>query len=372
MTRAGAFRRRRLAALIAAILGGIASLVGAALDPHAFFPAWLAAFSYWLSLPLGALALLLIHNLTGGEWHAVARAPLAAATALMPLFILAFLPILIGLHDLYPWTQAQFDSVANRWYLNLDFFGIRAGIYFLVWNFFAFWQLRVAAAVPRSQLLSAFGLILLAISVTWAAIDWIMSIEPDWFSSIFGMIIGSGEFVLALAFALVVIVAFRGDEGLPEREEAVRRHLANLATIFLAVDIFWAYSSFSQWLIVWEENLTSEIPWYLERLRPFWRAVVLALVFLNLLVPLFALVWTSAKRRPALVRNVCISVLIGGALQSWWLILPHFPGHDGLIWLAPATMIALGGLWLWLFLWRLEHGRWFTATHRATLNGARS
>ena len=369
MTQAAAFRRWRPAALIAAIAGGIVTIVGAAIDPHAFFPAWLAAFSYWLSLPLGALALLLIRNLTGGEWHAVARAPLAAAAALMPLFIFAFLPILIGLHDLYPWTQRQPGQLPNHWYLNLDSFGIRAALYFLVWNFFAFWQLRRAADAPRSQLLSAFGVILLAISVTWAAIDWIMSIEPDWFSSVFGMMIGSGEFVLALAFALVVIVAFRAVDGVAD--DAFRRHLANLATILLAVDIFWAYTSFSQWLIIWEENLTSEIPWYLERLRPFWRLIVLTVIFLNLTVPLFALVWTPAKRNPALVRNVCIALLIGGALQNWWLILPHFHGEAALFWLAPATMIGLGGVWLWLFLWRLERGRWLVAPSSATLTGAK-
>jgi len=370
MTRAEAFHRWRLAALIAAIAGGIASITGAALDPRAFFPAWLAAFSYWLSLPLGALALLLIHNLTGGEWHRVARAPLAAAAALMPLFVLAFLPILIGLHDLYPWTEAQPQALANRWYLNLEFFGIRAALYFLVWNFFVVWQLRGAAAAPRSQLVSALGLILLAVSVTWAAIDWIMSIEPDWFSSVFGMMIGAGEFVLALAFALVVIIALRTADG--PADDAFRRHLANLATILLAVDIFWAYTSFSQWLIIWEENLASEIPWYLERLLPLWRSVVLAVIFLNLAVPLFALVWTPAKRRPALVRNVSIALLIGGVLQSWWLILPHFRGDPGLIWLAPATMIALGGVWLWLFLWRLERGRWRAAPRGATLTGAKT
>lgn len=370
MTRAQAFRRWRLAALIAVVVGGVASIIGAALDPHAFFPAWLAAFSYWLSLPLGALALLLIRNLTGGEWQAIAHAPLTAAAAIMPLFILAFLPILVGLHDLYPWTQSRPASLANRWYLNLDFFGIRAALYFLVWNFFAFWQLRRPAAAPRSQVLSGFGLILLAVSVTWAAIDWIMSIEPEWFSSVFGMMIGSGEFVLALAFALVAIVTFRGPDG--PADDAFRRHLANLATILLAVDIFWAYTSFSQWLIIWEENLTSEIPWYLERLRPFWRSVVLAVVFLNLAVPLFALVWTPAKRRPSLVCNVCVALLIGGVLQSWWLILPHFRGGTGLIWLAPATMIGLGGAWLWLFLWRLERGHWLAAPSGATLTGAKS
>lgn len=369
MTLAEAYRRWRLAALIAAVVGGIASVVGAALDPHAFFPAWLAAFSYWLSLPLGALALLLIRNMTGGEWHAVARAPLAAAAALMPLFILAFLPILIGLNDLYSWTEARPESLANGWYLNLQFFGIRAALYFLVWNFFAFWQLRRIADGPRSQLLSGIGLILLAVSVTWAAIDWIMSIEPDWFSSVFSMMIGSGEFVLAVAFALAMIVTFRA-VGSPD-DAAFRRHLANLATILLAVDIFWAYTSFSQWLIIWEENLTSEIPWYLERLRPFWRAIVLAVIFLNLVVPLFALVWTPAKRRPALVRNVCIALLIGGALQSWWLILPHFRGDTALFWIAPATMIGLGGLWLWLFLWRLERGRGLATPSGAALTRAK-
>jgi hypothetical protein len=369
VTRAEAYRRWRQAALIAALAGGIASVTGAALDPHAFFPAWLAAFSYWLSLPLGALALLLIRNLTGGEWQAVARAPLTAAAATMPLFILAFLPILVGLHDLYPWTEAHADALANHWYLNLEFFGIRAALYFLVWNFFAFWQLRGAAASARSQLLSALGLILIAISVTWAAIDWIMSIEPDWFSSIFGMMIGSGEFVLALAFALAVIVTDR-NAGLAE--DAFGRHLANLATILLAVDIFWAYTSFSQWLIIWEENLTSEIPWYIERLRPLWRSIVLAVVFLNLAVPLFALVWTPAKRRPALVRNVCLLLLIGSALQEWWLILPHFHSDTGLIWLAPVTMIALGGAWLWLFLWRLEHGHWLAAPSGVMLTKAKS
>ena len=126
-----------------------------------------------------------------------------------------------------------------------------------------------------------------------------------------------------------------------------------------------------QFLIIWEENLTSEIPWYLERLRPFWRSIVLAVVFLNLAVPLFALVWTPAKRRPTLVRNVSIALLLGGMLQSWWLILPHFHGDAGLIWIAPVTMIALGGVWLWLFLWRLERGRWFAASSGLTLTGAK-
>ncbi|HLI20208.1 MAG TPA: hypothetical protein VKV32_03760 [Stellaceae bacterium] len=369
MTRAAAYRRCRLAALAAFVAGGIATTAGALLDPQAFFPAWLAAFWYWLAFPLGALALLLIHNLTGGKWQVVARPPLDAAVATMPLFILAFLPVLAGLHDLYAWTRPQPAPLVNRWYLNLDFFGLRAALYFLTWNFFAFWQLRRSNDAPRSQALSALGLILVGVSATWAAIDWIMSIEPNWFSSIFGMMTGSGSFVTALAFALVVIIVCSRPEGVTD--DAFRDHLANLATILLAVDIFWAYTSFSQWLIIWEENLTSEIPWYIERLRPLWRSTVLVIVFLNLAVPLFALVWTPAKRNAALVRNVSFVLLLGGMLQSWWLILPPFRAN-GLSWIAPVTMLAFGGLWLWLFLWWLERGKWFAAPGSLSVTGAKS
>ncbi|HEY3917253.1 MAG TPA: hypothetical protein VGL83_05650 [Stellaceae bacterium] len=357
MTRAEAFRRYRLAGLVCLLAGGGATAIGAALYPAAFFAAWLAAFCYWLGLPLGALALLMIHNLTGGHWIAIARAPLEAATATMPLFILAFLPLLAGLHDLYSWTRPLAAPLPNQWYLNLDFFGLRAAIYFIVWNFFAYWQLRPAPDAARSQVLSGIGLILLGCAATWASFDWIMSIEPQWFSSIFGMMVGAGQFIVALAFVLVAILSADGGEI---EDAAFRRHLANLATILLAVDIFWAYTAYSQWLIIWEENLSSEIPWYIERLGTFWRAVVLAIILLDLLVPLFVLVWTPAKRSRALVRAVSAVLLFGGMMQMWWLVLPPF--HDAaLAWLAPAAMIALGGLWLWLFFWRLERGRWLPA-----------
>lgn len=365
MTRAETFRRARLVGLACILCGGIATVIGGVIAPAAFFPAWLAAFYYWLSVPLGALALLLIHNLTGGKWEAVARLPLEAGAATMPLFILAFLPILAGLSSLYSWVRPLSTPLPNVWYLNLDFFGIRAAIYFLVWNLFVFWQLRRPAGAAKSQALSGVGLILLGCSVTWAAIDWIMSIEPRWFSSVYGMMVGSDAFVLALAVILIAIIVLR-EPG----DAAFASHLANLATILLAVDIFWAYTAYSQWLIIWEENLKSEIPWYLLRLRPFWRDLVLAIIALNLAVPLFSLVWTPAKRRPGLVLTVCAVLLIGSMLQFWWLILPPFTSAS-LFWIAPAAMIALGGLWLWLFLWRLEHGRWLPAAASPRLTRAK-
>ena len=356
MSRAEVFRRYRLAALAGAVAAGLATIIGAILDPAAFFAAWLAAFWYWLALPLGALALLMIHNMTGGEWQAAARGPLQAMTATMPFFIFAFVPVLIGLHDLYSWARTP--DQANQWYLNLRFFGIRAAAYFIVWNFFALWQLRLGTGEGRSQVLSAIGLLLLGYSVTWASIDWIMSIEPDWFSSIYGMMAGSGAFVIALSFALVAIVALRGADVM--EDEAFRRHIASLATVLLAVDIFWAFTAYSQWLIIWEENLRDEINWYLERGDAFWRAMIATIVVVHLIVPLLALVWTPAKRRPRLVRNIAVLLLFGGMLQIWWLVLPAFR-DPALFWRAPVALAALGAMWLWLFLWRLEHRRWLPA-----------
>jgi hypothetical protein len=368
MTRAEVFRRLRLLGLACALGGGVATAAGAVLDPGAFFPAWLAAFCYWLSLPLGALALLMIHNLTGGKWQAIARRPLEATAATMPLFVIAFVPVLIGMHDLYSWTRAHSSPPPNAWYLNIGFFGIRAAIYFGVWNVFAWWQLRPAVDGPRSQALSGLGLMLLGYSATWASIDWIMSIEPDWFSSIFGMMVGAGQFVIALAVALVVIVALSATSEI--ESEPFRAHIAALATILLAVDIFWAYTAYSQWIIIWEENLKSEIPWYIERDGAVWRALIVTIVVFHLLVPLFALVWTPAKRKPGLVRNVAALLVLAGMLQMWWLVLPPF--HDaGLFWQAPVAMIALGGTWFWLFLWRLEGGRWRPPAGTLDLTGAR-
>jgi hypothetical protein len=333
-----------------AVLGSLAALIGALTDPGDFFPAWLAAFVYWLSLPLGALALLLIHDLTGGKWLIIARVPLAAAAATMPLFILAFLPMLAGLHDLYAWTRPDAAPLPSHWYLNLDAFGLRAAIYFLVWTLLALWRLHRAPEDPPVPWVAALGLIFMGCSVTCAAIDWIMSIEPRWFSSVYGMMVGSGQFIIALASALVIITA--GSRATAADEAGFRRHLAGLATILLAVDIFWAYTAYSQWLIIWEENLHSEIPWYLVRLRPFWRGTVLAIVALHLVIPLFTLVWAPAKRSPRIVGSISALLLFAGLLQIWWLVLPPF--RATLSWLDPAAVIALGGIWFCLFLWCLD------------------
>jgi len=353
-----------LAAGACALGGAIATVAGGIVDPAGFFPAWLAAFVFWLGLPLGAAALLMAQEMTGGAWMVIAQAPLRAAAGTMPLFVLAFLPVLAGLHTLYPWTRPEPAALlANRWYLNLGFFGIRAALYLVVWNFFAFLQWSGG----RAAWINGIGLILFGYTVTFAAIDWIMSIEPDWFSTIYGMMVGAGQFVASLSVVLLVILARRRP---PAMDEAwFRRHLAMPVTLLLAVDIFWAYTAYSQWLIIWEENLHAEIPWYLERLRGGWRGLLAAIVVLHLAVPLLTLVWTPAKKMPRLVAAVAVAVLAGELLQVWWLVLPRFGA--ALPWIAPAAALALGGLWALLFLWQLGRQERRAPGAAAALEGAR-
>jgi hypothetical protein len=334
--------------VIATLAGGGIGLWAFLTEPKAFYIAWLAAFYFWLSMPLGALALLLIWDLTGGCWEPIARLPLRGMAGTMPLFALLFLPLIAGVPELYSWSRPETAATLhNRWYLNLDFFFLRAAAYFVIWLGLAAWRLgrREAAAgtAPRGrQAVSALGLMLIAYSVSFGAIDWLMSTEPDWFSSIYGMVVGSGQFIASLSFALVLITAGTRSRAI---DAEFRRSLATLAMILVAVVIFWGYVSFCQWLVIWEENLTKEIPWYIERWRDPWGGLIYALVAAHFVIPFLVLVWTRPKRNPLLVGSVCVLLLVAEVVQVWWLLIPGFR-DTGFSWVDPAVAIGMGGLWV--------------------------
>jgi hypothetical protein len=335
---------------IATLLGGGAAIWGYLYAPQAFFPAWLAGFYFWLSMPAGALGLLLIWDLTGGRWGPLARLPLTAMAATIPLFLLLYLPIIAGMSTLYPWTHAPVAAkLHNGWYLNREFFFIRAGLYFLVWVGFAAWRVLRRSApdggAPKGyQWLSGVGVLLMGYSLTYAGIDWLMSTEPDWFSSIYGMVVSSGQFIAAISCALVLLVSGARPASHAE-DDAFKPGLASLAAVLVAVIVFWAYTSFCQWLIIWEENLHAEIHWFIERWALPWGDVIYALAAAHFFVPFIVLVWSPAKRKPLLVGAVCGLLLLADLLQVWWLILPGFR-KSGFSWLDPAVMLCVGGLWL--------------------------
>jgi hypothetical protein len=340
------------AGAIAALAGGAAAIWGYLDEPRAFFPAWLAAFYFWLAMPTGALALLLIWDLTGGRWEPFARVPLGAMAATFPLFVLLFLPVLAGLAVLYPWTRPELArSLPNHWYLNPTFFYVRAGVYFALCNGVAAWRLRrpgarAGIAPRREQWLSGICLMLLAYAVTFASIDWIMSTEPHWFSSIYGMNVGAAQFIVSLSFLLLMITLTAPRPA--ARSTEFSGALSRLSMILVAVVIFWAYTAFCQWLIIWEENLHTEIPWFILRWRGAWSSVIYALCGACFAVPFGCLVWTPAKRKPLLVGSVALLLLVAHMVFVWWLLLPGFR-DIGFSWLDPAVMLGIGGLWLLAF-----------------------
>jgi hypothetical protein len=343
--------RLNWAALALGLLGVVGCAVGAVIDPAGFFRAWLCTYLFWLGLPLAGVTLVLVHDLSGGNWMATARPVLDAAIVTMPLATLAGIPAFVGLHALYSWTHPA-PSLGNTFYLNSSGFYLRYAIDVVLWNLlaaFALWAPRGEATPisPGLSWISGVGLILLAFSVGFASIDWIMSLEPAFWSSIFPYSIGADWFNTGLA--LVLFVATVSGPAFGERRE----HMADLAAILLATTIFWAYVEFMQFLIIWEENLKSEILWYLLRIAGIWKAALYVSIGFGFVAPFFVLMWRPSKRSRAVVGMVSILIVLSRVAEKWWLVLPEFR-HAGPFWLDVAAILALGGAMVLLFAWALR------------------
>jgi hypothetical protein len=342
----------RLGAIVVCLLGIVGCVIGATIAPPSFFQAWLCSYLFWLGVPLAGVTLVLVQDLTGGAWMATARPILDAAIATMPLATLAGAAAFIGLNSLYDWTLPA-PGLANVFYLNPTDFLIRYGIYVVLWNLlaaFALWAPRERGQPIPAALswISAVGLIALAFSASFAAIDWILSLEPNFWSSVFPYTQGASWFNTGVATVLLTAAML----GRPTDKR--REHMSDLARILLATTIFWAYVEFMQFLIIWEENLKSEIPWYLKRVHSDWHPAINVSVGLGFVVPFLVLVWTPSKRNRAVVAAVCGSILISRLANTWFLVMPEFE-DQGPFWLDVAAVLALGGAMVLLFTWSLRY-----------------
>lgn len=352
MTRDRLWLALNLTAAALCALGIIGCVIGALVDEAAFFRAWLCTYLFWLGLPLAGVTLVLVHDLSGGNWMATARPALAAAILTMPLASLAGIPAFVGLSSLYVWTHPP-PSLSNVFYLNPTAFFIRYAAYVVMWNSLAVFALfgprygRLPIP-PGLSWISAVGLIGLAFSASFAAIDWILSLEPTFWSSVFAYTQGASWFNTGMAIVLSAVTLAAWPSG--ERRE----HMTDLARIFLATTIFWAYVEFVQFLIIWEENLKAEIPWYLKRLNSAWHFAIYISVGLGFVVPFFMLLWAPTKRNPTVVAAVCASVLLSRLASTWLLVLPEFKDTTP-FWLDLAAILAQGGLMVLLFVWALRY-----------------
>jgi hypothetical protein len=333
-----------------------------------FFRSYLFAFSFWSGISIGSLALLMLQHLTGGGWGFVIRRVLEAATRTLPLMLLLFLPIIAGAHWLYPWTHAEEIAKSpalvekTRLYLNLQFFVVRAAIYFAIWLLLAFflnrWSLlQDETADPqftkRMRVLSGPGMVLFVFTVTFASIDWFMSLDPEWSSTIYGFIYVASWSLSALAFVIAALAVLTKYE--PLKTVVAPVHFHDLGKLLLALVMLWAYFAFSQFLIIWSGNLPEEIRWYLPRTRGAWGAIALAVVVLHFAFPFLFLLSRSLKRNPHMLALVAGLILVMRLLDLLWMITPNFTGDIFHVsWMDIIAPLAMGGLWLGVFGWQLN------------------
>jgi hypothetical protein len=351
-------------ALIIGVIGLVAGLAGFLLNRDQFFQSWLIGFLFCLGLSLGCLGLLMLQHLSGGQWGLVGRRVFEAGSSTLPMVAVLFAPILFALPTLFLWARPEAvagDAVLQfkAPYLNVEFFIIRAVIYFLYWIACA-WLLNKwsaaqdrgeesvdAAGMVRFRTLSAPGLLFLVLTITFAVTDWVMSLDPHWYSTIFGLMFVAGFGLSAFALTIAVLASIGPVGALAGR--LTPRHYHDLGKLLLAFTMLWAYLNFSQFLIIWSGNLPEEIPWYIERMRGGWGVVALALVVGHFALPFLLLLSQDIKKSRWLPR-IAVFILVMRLVDIIFLVGPTF-AHEGfpIHWMDVAIPAGLTGIWLFLF-----------------------
>jgi hypothetical protein len=350
----------------ALIVGGFFLLVLIAVafvDRKQFFQAYLIGWTFWTGISVGSLALLMLQHMTGGGWGFVIRRVLEAATRLLPIMALLFVPIIIGAHDVYHhWLEPQEEVVKLKTpYLNLPFFIIRTAIYFSQWILLAYFLNKWSLAQDRTadnsytkkmRVLSGPGMVILIFTVTFASVDWYMSLEPEWFSTIYGFIWVAAWTLSALAFVIAVMANLAKAE--PMKRIVAPLHFHDLGKLLLALVMLWAYFAFSQYLIIWSGNLPEEIGYYLHRTHAGWGAVIIVIGILHFAAPFLFLLSRNFKRNPGKLVLVAGLILLMRMVDLLWMLVPAFKEEHRWIWVDVIALIGFGGAWLALFTWQLS------------------
>jgi len=351
--------------IIGVVFSAIALLI-AFTRPDEFFRAYLLAFMAWLGVTLGSMAILMIRHLTGGGWGTVIRRTMGAAMRCIPFMALLFVPILFGLPRLYVWAR-PLDTISDahlreqlqrltQTYLSVHGFIVRAAIYFAIWNLLSFLLTKWSAEQDhpnardnsaRFKAVSGPGLILYGFTISFAAIDWVMSIDPTWISTIYGLSFLIGEVLSAMCFAVVVERILVNYKPMSEllRPDFVHDHGKWMLTFIMV----WAYFAFSQWLIIWAGNLPDEITWYMRRLSGGWAYVGLLLVLFHFAVPFVLLLSRPFKRDIRKLVWLAAWLMVMRLVDLFWMIEPNFSKSFHVTLADVVVPVAMGGLWLAYF-----------------------
>jgi hypothetical protein len=352
------------------VVGAIAlviSLYGLFSNSTHFWQSYLFGFIFWSGLALGCLGLFFLHNVAGGNWGVPVRRMMESGIQTLPLIAVLAIPIFFAMNTLYTWTHADirahdFAVGHKAVYMNVPFFIGRTVLYFLIWFFSGYRILRMANEHDRTgdpglfrriKARSAPALVVYMLTTTYAFIDWIMSLEPDWYSTIYGWMFTVGEAMLTFAFLIALLVLFARREPLASFVKIDHYH--DLGNLLLAFTMLWAYMSFSQLVIIWSENLPDEIPWYLRRFTGGWGYAAWAISIFHFCVPFFLLLLRFVTKNPKRLRTLAVWMILIRVLDVFWIVEPAFRQRAlEVYWTDILILIGIGGIWVGYFFRNLK------------------
>ena len=350
------WNRLPLVGAVTAALGIVVCAILGFGNPKQFYFSYLVSFLFFLSLALGGLFFVLIQYASQGGWGIVLRRIGETVFATLPVMAVLFLPIVFGMHDLYHWSvpgASEHDPFLawKKPFLNVPFFLLRALIYFTCWSFIALLYYRLSrrqdttgdhAISGRLRKLAGPAIIVLALTQTFASVDWIMSLTPHWYSTMFGVYFFAGSFVGFIALLAVMAVAMRG-AGLLDTVISTE-HLHDVGKFLFAFTAFWAYIAFSQFFLMWYANLPEETILYKARLEGSWKSVSILLMVGHFAVPFLFLMGRAVKRRGWTLAVGGVWLLIMHFIDLYWQIMPSLhPEGVRVSVLDVAAFLAIGG-----------------------------
>ncbi len=351
------------------LIGAAASVAGAFLAPQSFYSAYLTAFMLGLSLSLGCMSILMLYHLVGGAWGTVSRRTLEAGMMTLPLMAVLFVPILLNLPRLYEWARpeelaknAKLADIAHS-YLNFNGIMTRAALYFVLWFIMAFllnkWSTaqdsQQGESTLRFRALSAPGLVIYSLTFSFAVIDWVMSLQARWISTIYGLIFIAGAALSTYCFVVLIETILGQRKPMSEYLKSTEVH--DHGKFMLAFVMVWAYFNFSQWLIIWAGNLPEEIPWFFRRIHGGWGVIAMGLVLFHFAVPFAFLLSQRLKRQTTTLVWIASWLLLMRMVDIFWHIEPAQSLHHDTFhvsWTLFAALAGIGGLWMAYFFRNLR------------------
>ncbi len=354
------------------IVGGMASvlcLLGVYTSPGQFYRSYLVGYLLWSGVALGCFSLLMLHHMSRGAWGLMMRRVWEAVARTLPVIAILFVPIVFGMGQLYEWARpeavAHSEALQQKavW-LNRNGFVLRTAVYFAIWCGIALLLsgmsrrqdradgAEATALFRRMQTIAGPGIVVYVLTMTLASVDWLMSLDPHWTSSLYGLYFVIGQGLSALAFTVLVAVWLAKHEPMASHLQA--RHLHDYGKLMLAFVMVWAYFSFSQFLIMWSANMPEETSFYHRRLHGGWQYMSLGIVLFHFALPFLLLLSRNIKRSAKRIAPVALLILLVRWLDWAWQATPTlYPERLHVSWLDLVAPVAIGGVWLGFFFHQL-------------------